>query len=171
MPQSCSAICGFDELDRIALPRGLSRTTQRFLRGYRRTGHAIGGEVLKFIGDAVLAIFPLEEEDGDDDAAQACIRAREAAQEIIRRVESGPTRSERPHVQCAIGVHFSDVMYGNVGAQNRLDFTVIGSAPTLPRALSTEYKAQQQSLLMSAEVAALAPGGLQLPGERKNCGT
>lgn len=167
-----AAILFCDMRDSTSLTESLSREVYLELLNdfFEDTAEPVmqsGGEVLKFIGDAVLAIFPLEEEDGDDDDAQACIRAREAAQEIIRRVESGPTRSERPHVQCAIGVHFGDVMYGNVGAQNRLDFTVTGSAANVAARLSTECKAQQQSLLLSAEVAALAPGGLHSLGKKK----
>ena len=135
-----------------------------------------GGEVLKFIGDAVLAIFPLdgnEEGVGDADATaqetakRACARARAVAQEIIKRVESVPKRADRPHVQCAIGVHFGDVTYGNVGAQNRLDFTVIGSAANVAARLSTHCKAREQSLLISADVAVHAPSGLHSLGKQQ----
>ena len=90
---------------------------------------AAGGEVLKYIGDAVLAIFPLEGDDAGDEAiGAACRRARETAQEIVARVAAAPARSDCPALQCAIGLHFGDVTYGNVGAPKRLDFTVIGTA-------------------------------------------
>ena len=179
-----SAILYCDMRDSTSLTESLSRETYLELLNdfFEDTAEPVmqsGGEVLKFIGDAVLAIFPIEGDDeGDDEdddardddsdaAAQACVRAREAAQEIIRRVESGPTRSDRPHVQCAIGVHFGDVTYGNVGAQNRLDFTVIGSAANVAARLSTQCKSLQQSLLLSADVAAYAPGGLSSLGKQK----
>ena len=94
-----------------------------------------GGEVLQFIGDAVLAIFPLEEDkDSDAAAVEACWLARAAAEEIVARIAAAPSRADHPIVQCGVGLHFGDVMYGNVGSPRRLDFTVIGSAPILRRA-------------------------------------
>ena len=129
---------------------------------------AAGGEVLKFIGDAVLAIFPLEDENGEDEAiARACRHAREAAQEIVSRLAMAPARADRPAVQCAIGVHFGDLMYGNVGAPNRLDFTVIGTAANVAARLSARCKELEQPLLLSADVARHVPEDLRSLGVQK----
>jgi class 3 adenylate cyclase len=126
---------------------------------------AQGGEVLKFIGDAVLAIFPLEGDQSDEEAmGDACRRAREAAQEIVARIAAVPARADRPPPQCAIGLHFGDVMYGNVGAPKRLDFTVIGTAANVAARLSAQCKELEQPLLMSAEVARHAPENLHSLG-------
>ncbi len=127
-----------------------------------------GGEVLKFIGDAVLAIFPLEGEPVDDDTiSNACRRAREAADKIVAQIATIPSRSDRPAVQCAIGLHFGDVMYGNVGAPKRLDFTVIGTAANVAARLSAQCKTLEQSLLVSADVARYSPEGLQSLGSQE----
>ena len=127
-----------------------------------------GGEVLKFIGDAVLAIFPLDGDDIDSEAiGTACSRALEAAQEIVKRIASIPARSDRPAVQCAIGLHFGDVMYGNVGAPNRLDFTVIGTAANVAARLSAQCKALEQSLVLSADVARHVPQDLLSLGKQQ----
>ncbi len=127
-----------------------------------------GGEVLKFIGDAVLAIFPIEgEADDDTSIANACRGAREAADEIVARIAAFPLRSDRPAVQCAIGLHFGDVMYGNIGAPKRLDFTVIGTAANVAARLSAQCKTLRQSLLVSADVARHAPEGLQSLGNQE----
>jgi adenylate cyclase len=124
-----------------------------------------GGEVLKFIGDAVLAIFPLEGDEADEaKISAACQRACKAAREIVARIAAIPARSDRPPVQCAIGLHFGDVMYGNVGAPKRLDFTVIGTAANIAARLSTHCKTLDQSLLLSAEVAAHVPENLRSLG-------
>ncbi len=81
-----------------------------------------GGEVLKFIGDAVLAIFPA----GDDERA-ACRRALAAAKEAITGMRSWSATRGEP-IRVGVALHVGNVTYGNVGAQRRLDFTVIGAA-------------------------------------------
>jgi len=129
--------------------------------------HARGGEVLKFIGDAVLAIFPLDEGQEDEVAgAAACERAWGSAQEIIARVAAAPARPGCPAMQCAIGLHFGEVTYGNVGSPKRLDFTVIGSAANVAARLSEHCKALEQPLLLSAEVAGRVSADLRTLGSQ-----
>ena len=109
------------------------------------------GEVLKFIGDAVLAIFPVE-----GDPAKACALARDAALEIVGRL----AETDNPPLRCAIGVHVGEVTFGNVGAPERLDFTVIGSAANLATRLSEQCKVLDQSLLFSGAVQQALPEGM-----------
>jgi adenylate cyclase len=126
-----------------------------------------GGEVLKFIGDAVLAIFPLDQSETDEEQiCHACRKAREVAQAIVARVAEAPVYGEGLSVQCAIGVHFGDVMYGNIGASKRLDFTVTGQAANIAARLSGLCKELGQPLLLSGEVACRAPDGLNCLGHR-----
>ena len=106
------------------------------------------GEVLKFIGDGVLAIFPV-----DGDPAAACGLAREAAEEIVARLAA----TEEPPLRCAIGVHLGEVTFGNVGAPERLDFTVIGSSANLAARLSEHCKVLDRSLLFSGAVQQILP--------------
>jgi adenylate cyclase len=88
------------------------------------------GEVLKFVGDALLAIFPIHGEDSARACHQALTAARAAVADIDRlnaeRVSSG-----EPAIVCGIALHVGDVIYGNIGGENRLDFTVIGPAVNL----------------------------------------
>ena len=89
---------------------------------------AHGGEVLKFIGDSVLAIFPTS---SAQNGMSACRSARVAAQEFGLRAdaENGLRRSiGRTPLMHSLSLHFGEVAYGNVGAPHRLDFTVIGPA-------------------------------------------
>ncbi len=81
-----------------------------------------GGEVLKFIGYVVLAIFPAA---GDE--AAACRRALAAAKGAILGIRRWNEARAEP-IGVGVAYHFGDVTYGNVGAQRRLDFTVIGAA-------------------------------------------
>ncbi len=91
---------------------------------------ARGGEVLKFIGDAVLAIFRIDEARGDD-ANSACGRALAAAEEAFAAIErrnGERVASGEPAISIGVALHRGEVMYGNIGARDRLDFTVISSA-------------------------------------------
>ena len=95
-----------------------------------------GGEVLRFVGDAVLAIFPIEEGECERKAASkapsdAARRAAAAAREVARRIAEANKACEtdgRPPFEYGIGLHVGDVTYGNIGTESRLEFTVIGSA-------------------------------------------
>ena len=79
---------------------------------------ANGGEILKFIGDAVLAVFPTCKEPGD-----ACVCALRAAKEALAHAHV-----LGPDLSFGVALHLGEVFYGNIGASSRLDFTVIGPA-------------------------------------------
>ncbi len=113
-----------------------------------------GGEILKFIGDAMLAIFPLE--DTDHRGADACARALDAAQDALKGMEE--RNAERaawgqPTLRCGIALHTGEVMYGNIGSANRLDFTVIGPAVNLVSRIEGLCNRLDRTVLASAAVA------------------
>jgi adenylate cyclase len=110
-----------------------------------------GGEILKFIGDAMLAIFPVDEIGG---RAEACAVALEAAREAQSRVREAAARAERegrPALRTGIAMHLGDVVYGNVGAKNRLDFTVIGDAVNRVARIESVAREAPSGIVMSAE--------------------
>ena len=88
-----------------------------------------GGEVLKFVGDAVMAIFPVESvtRPRTDMCRAAVMTARDALSRCERR-NAARAEAGQPPVRFGIALHSGDVMYGNVGTRRRLDFTVIGPA-------------------------------------------
>jgi adenylate cyclase len=104
------------------------------------------GEVLKFIGDAVLAIFPA----GSDQGA-ACRAAVASAEEIVQRL-GVPSEEGNAPVDCAIGIAFGDVTYGNVGSRERLDFTVIGNAANVAARLGDHGKSAGYPIVVSRDV-------------------
>ena len=116
-----------------------------------------GGEVLKFIGDAVLAIFPA----GSDKAA-ACQQASASASEIISLFSKAHSDEVQNEIDCSIGIAFGGVTYGNVGSQERLDFTVIGSAANIAARLADLGKREGQKIMMTEDVASHDEGNLQL---------
>jgi adenylate cyclase len=116
-----------------------------------------GGEVLKFIGDAVLAIFPLK---GQPDAGR---RALDAVNEALRRIAQ--LNAERDMggadpVDAAIALHQGEVSYGNIGIPGRLDFTVTGPAVNEVARLEGLSKQLGQRVVASDAFARLVPGSL-----------
>jgi adenylate cyclase len=86
-----------------------------------------GGEVLKFMGDGVLAIFPI----GDAGAEAACGAALAAGRDALDRagaLSAARVAAGEPVLDLDVALHMGEVVYGNVGAARRLDFTAIGSA-------------------------------------------
>jgi adenylate cyclase len=86
-----------------------------------------GGEVLKFIGDGLLAIFPLSTR-GAAAACDAALTSVRAARQGMARLDDERRRAGLPPLPFGVALHLGAVMYGNIGAPDRLDFTAIGSA-------------------------------------------
>ena len=110
---------------------------------------AQGGEILKFIGDAMLAIFPIEADAGQTCAAAllAAAQAQTAlATENLRRKESGLSQ-----IDYGLALHLGDVLYGNIGSDTRLDFTVIGPAVNLTARIESMCRQLGRSLLLSSD--------------------
>jgi adenylate cyclase len=111
-----------------------------------------GGEVLKFIGDAMLAIFPLDRVLGDNRVCAAMEAAAEALENLDAINRSKECDGRRP-LRCGIALHIGDVGYGNIGAPTRLDFTVIGPAVNKVARIEAMTKRLERPLLVSADFA------------------
>ena len=111
-----------------------------------------GGEVLRFIGDAALAIFPVGE-----NPANACEKAVDAAREAIARMQA-LNEARQPPLRFGIGLHLGSVLYGNIGTPTRIEFTVIGAAANEAARIESLCKSLDTSLLMSEEVVRHLPG-------------
>ncbi len=118
---------------------------------------ARGGEILKFVGDAMLVIFPCEQR--DTAICNACDLALEASEEAVQRV-CALNDSHRPKdgttIECGVAVHVGEVMYGNIGAADRLDFTVIGHAVNLVARLSKLCADLDKAIVISNAVAGMS---------------
>jgi adenylate cyclase len=108
-----------------------------------------GGEVLKYIGDAVIAIFPVT----DGSAAESCRAAFAAAQHAFAALEAAPPEI-REHIAFDIALHCGDAAYGNIGSGNRLDFTAIGRDVNILSRLELLCKVVGRNLLMTDIFAA-----------------
>jgi adenylate cyclase len=117
---------------------------------------AHGGEVLKFIGDGLLAIFTVPDAALAFDAARrALIAAREALANIDTLNARGLMGGEPP-IKMAVALHLGEIYFGNIGAPDRLDFTAIGPAVNLVARLEKFSKQVQRSLLVTEEFARAA---------------
>ncbi len=110
-----------------------------------------GGEVLRFIGDAMLVVFPTEK---CGDATGACKNALNAAEDAFSSLavlNNRRRRAKQPEIRFGVGLHVGTVIYGNVGAPNRLDFTVMGPAVNRTARLEGLTKVCGTPLLMSRD--------------------
>ena len=120
-----------------------------------------GGEVLKFIGDAVLAIFPIAYSGGT--SLEACERAMAAvrsARDRIQRVNRQRGEEELPVLEFSVALHRGDVTYGNIGSAERLDFTVIGAPANQTARIQELCKVLNVPVLISAAFAERFTGDL-----------
>lgn len=111
-----------------------------------------GGEILKFMGDGLLAVFPADAVD----AATACGNALAAAAEARARnlaLNARRAAAGAPELDLSVVLHFGDVVYGNVGTARRLDFTVIGPAVNEASRMEALGKALGRPLLLSETFA------------------
>jgi len=114
---------------------------------------AHGGQVLKFIGDGMLAIFPFVEGTREETCGHALDAAAEAMR-AVDRLNEVRGAAGKPVAAVDLALHLGEVLYGNVGAADRLDFTVIGPAVNEAARIETLCEPLGYPVLVSAELAA-----------------
>jgi adenylate cyclase len=112
-----------------------------------------GGQVLKFLGDGMLAIFPCEDATRDEICRQALDAAAEAMS-AVDRLNAARREAGKPAIAVDLALHLGEVLYGNVGAVDRLDFTVIGPAVNEAARIEALCEPLGRKVLVSAELAA-----------------
>ena len=127
------------------------------------------GTLDKFMGDAIMALWgaPLSHEDDADRAIQAAIEMMQVLGDLNAKWES----EGKPHIEIGIGINFGDVFAGNIGSEQRMEYTVIGDAVNVASRLCSKAKAGQvivsepfyKALKNPPEVEALEP--LELKGK------
>jgi adenylate cyclase len=125
---------------------------------------ANGGEVLRFVGDAVLAIFPIHD---DNEAASAAL-AVAGARDAVHRLEQCNTRrrtEDKVEIDFGMALHLGEVMFGNIGIPQRLEFSVIGPAANLVARLEDLTKELKCRVLLSHTVARVLDDDFKPGGE------
>jgi adenylate cyclase len=112
-----------------------------------------GGEILKFIGDGLLAIFPIEHAGKAATAARCALDAAMQAVEAVRGLNQDSSLSGEPPLEIVVALHVGTAIYGNIGAADRLDFTVIGPAVNLVSRIESVAKALNLPIIVSDDFA------------------
>ena len=118
-----------------------------------RSVHAQGGDVLKFIGDGVLAIFPVESGESRADRCRAALAAAIGANTGLAALNAERRRDGLEALATGIGLHIGAVTYGNVGSPDRLDFTVIAPTVNIASRVQDLCRPLGESVLTTAPVA------------------
>ncbi|MFC6688098.1 adenylate/guanylate cyclase domain-containing protein [Jhaorihella thermophila] len=115
-----------------------------------------GGHILKFMGDGLLAMF------GHDDMTEAADAALDTVAKLRADIDRHNEERERgglPATEASFALHAGEILYGNIGAENRLDFTAIGPAVNLTARLSGMRRPLGQNVILSEKVKRLATPG------------
>jgi adenylate cyclase len=132
-----------------------------------------GGEVLKFVGDGILAKF---KHDGDAAACDVALDAAASALAEVDRITASRAAEGVPVTDVNLALHAGEVLYGNIGSRDRLDFTVIGPAVNEVMRIEAMCRTLDQRLIVSAAFARAAGparerlvslGRFALPGVRR----
>jgi adenylate cyclase len=148
-----SDLQGFTRITDTAPPEQIIPLLNEYADAIATAIHGQGGEVLKFIGDGILAIFAAAA------AAEACACALDAAADAHREVAMLNQRREaagRPVTRFYLGLHVGDVFYGNIGSLDRLDFTVVGPAVNEASRIAAMCRSLDQDVLLSPAFAEAA---------------
>jgi adenylate cyclase len=129
--------------------------------------HEHGGEILKFIGDGLLAIFAIDDAVPARQATRAALEAATQALEAMRRLGEDPLMADEPPLEIVVALHVGTVMYGNIGAANRLDFTVIGPAVNLTSRVEAIAKAINVPIIVTDSFATAFDGPLVSLGRHR----
>ncbi len=147
-------------------PGGYLSLLDRYFEAVAGPVAEAGGQILLLIGDAVLAVFPIERRPGVDERAagpeegerRACRAALDAAGEAMRRLQAvNAARPGEPPVACGLALHIGRFLFGNIGVPDRLQFTAVGPAINLAARLEALCKPLGEPLLASAAFAERVP--------------
>ena len=149
----CADLRGFTSLSETAPPAQVITALDAWFDRIAGSVHAFGGEVLKFLGDGMLAIFPVA--GGSPGAAcDAALNAVSAARAGMAHLDQVRDREGLPPLPFGAAVHLGDVLWGNIGAADRLDFTAIGPAVNLVSRLEGLCRPLDKGILVSGAAAA-----------------
>lgn len=147
----CADLRDFTALSEVTEPTIMITALDAWFDRVAGAVHAFGGEVLKFIGDGVLAIFPVTGTSAE--ACEAALRAVTAIRAGMAHLDATRASQGLPPLPFGAALHFGDMLWGNVGAADRLDFTAIGPAVNLVSRLESLCKPLSCNVLISGAVA------------------
>jgi adenylate cyclase len=144
---------GFTALSESSPPSEVISALDAWFDRIAGSVHAFGGEVLKFMGDGVLAIFPVAS-GSPRNACDAALKAVAAARSGMAHLNDGRVREGLPPLPFGAALHLGEMLWGNIGAADRLDFTAIGPAVNLVSRLEGLCRPLERTVLISGAFAA-----------------
>lgn len=127
---------------------------------------AHGGEVLKLLGDGILAVFPYTESNKTFVGKKALLAVRKLGEDLFRHNQIREKEAKLP-IHHGVGLHSGEILYGNIGSTERLDFTVIGEAVNLTSRIAGMCGELGKAVLASANLANQIPVRWEELGEHK----
>jgi adenylate cyclase len=149
----CADLRGFTALSESNPPSAVISALDAWFDRIAGPVHAFGGEVLKFIGDGVLAIFPVVG-GAPRGACDAALRAVSAARVGMAHLDEARRQQGLPPLPFGAALHLGEMLWGNIGAADRLDFTAIGPAVNLVSRLEGLCRPLDKAILVSGALAA-----------------
>lgn len=150
-----SDLRNFTELTETLPPEQLLEMLNSYFEFVAAAVSARGGEILRFVGDAMLIVFPIENDTCEKTACQAAIESAIDARDTLETLNHQRRRHGQPEIRFGVGLNVGEVIYGNVGAPDRLDFTVMGPAVNRCARLESLSKVLGRNILFSADFARL----------------
>jgi adenylate cyclase len=147
-----SDLRGFTHITDTSPPRNIMALLNDYAEAVISAIHDHDGDVLKLIGDGVLAIFPYQ--DGPASACVSAIAAERALRDRVHAVNEKRAGKALPTTEVYLGLHMGEVFYGNIGSRERLDFTVIGPAVNEVARIAAMCRSAERDVLLSADFAA-----------------
>ena len=153
-----SDLRGFTRITDDAPPQQTIALLNDYAEAVISAVHEHGGDVLKLIGDGILAIFPYD--DGPDAACSGAIAAERALRKGLTKLNEKRAAAGKPVTDVYLGLHIGEVFYGNIGSRERLDFTVIGPAVNEVARIAAMCRSAERDVLLSADFATAAKAAM-----------
>ncbi|MEO8858467.1 MAG: adenylate/guanylate cyclase domain-containing protein, partial [Burkholderiaceae bacterium] len=148
-----SDLRGFTALSETLPTDELLRLLNEYFEFCAAAAAARGGEILQFIGDAILIVFEIHHPEDEDKVCAAALDAAVDAFASIAVVNHRRRRAEQPLIEFGLGLHLGVVTHANVGAPDRLSFNVVGPAVNMTARIQDLTKKTGVPLLLSADFA------------------
>ncbi len=158
-----SDLVGFTPLSAVLEPAELFALLNRYFEAMAGAVLEQEGLLDKFIGDAVMAEFGVPRSRGDTEEARAAVRAALAMQERLEALNLELAAAGAPPLRHGIGLHFGEVIAGNLGSSQRLEFTVVGASVNVTSRLEGLTRLfPEHPILVSGDLLALLPEELEV---------
>ncbi|MEM7464541.1 MAG: adenylate/guanylate cyclase domain-containing protein [Pseudomonadota bacterium] len=152
-----SDLRGFTELSNRSSESEIFDALEGYFDVVVQAVEEMGGDVLKFMGDGILSIFPVHDEGAYAEQCRVAAQTAELILNELAKLNLTRARDGKPPLDIGIGINAGQVSYGNIGSPGRLDFTVLGNAVNIASRIEGLSKTVGDQVLATAVVASTVP--------------